>query len=77
MTWAPARKVGLKDRGLIHPGFKADLVVFNPETVKDKATFQNPHQYPQGIHYVLVNGEIVVQNGEHTGRLPGKVLRRN
>ena len=48
---------------------------FNPETVIDKATFQNPHQYPDGIIYVLVNGQLVIENGEHTGALPSKVLR--
>jgi N-acyl-D-amino-acid deacylase len=50
-------------------------VVFNPKTVMDKATYEDPHRYPQGIMYVLVNGEIVVDRGEHTGAIPGRVLR--
>jgi len=75
MTSLPAGKLGLQDRGLIREGFWADIVVFDPNTVMDKATYQDPHQYPQGIHYVIVNGQVVVERGNHTGRLPGKVLR--
>ena len=55
---------------------KADLVVFDADTVKDRATFENPHQYPAGIEYVLVNGSLVVEKGRHTGARPGKVLRK-
>ncbi len=77
MTSAPARRLGLWDRGLIRPGFKADIVIFNPETVIDKATFMEPHQYPEGIEYVIVNGTVVIDEGEHTGALPGRVLRRS
>jgi N-acyl-D-amino-acid deacylase len=55
----------------------ADIVIFNPETVIDKATYTQPHQFPEGISYVLVNGKIVVKNGLHTGAKPGKALFKN
>ena len=74
MTSMPAQKLGLFDRGLIREGFWADLVVFNPREVTDKATYKDPHQYPHGIEYVIVNGEIVIEKGRHTGNLPGRVL---
>jgi N-acyl-D-amino-acid deacylase len=77
MTGRPARKLQLKDRGLLRKGYQADIVVFDENQIADTATFDNPHQYPTGIHHVLVNGRRVISNGEHTGRLPGKVLRRN
>ena len=77
MTGAPAQRLGIRDRGLIRVGFKADLVVFDPATVKDMATFEEPHRYPSGIPYVIVNGVPVVDRGEHTGALPGRVLRRD
>jgi len=75
MTSLPAQKLGLRDRGMIREGTWADLVVFNPKTVIDKATYEDPHCYPQGIEYVLVNGEIVIEEREHTSALPGKALR--
>jgi N-acyl-D-amino-acid deacylase len=75
MTALPANRLGLSDRGLLLQNMRADIVIFNPDTVEDKATYDNPHQYPTGISHVIVNGEIVVENGEHTGALPGKVLR--
>jgi N-acyl-D-aspartate/D-glutamate deacylase len=77
MTSLPAQKFKLKKRGLIMEGFWADIAVINPYTVIDKATFKEPHQYPEGIEYVIVNGEIVVEKGEHTGVLAGKVLRHS
>lgn len=77
MTSLPAQKLGLQDRGLIKEGMYADIAVFNPETVRDNATFTDPHQYPDGVEYVIVNGTIVVEKGEHTGALPGKVLRKS
>ena len=77
MTGLPARKLKLKDRGLLKKGYLADIVVFDENQVADTATFENPHQYPKGIHHVLVNGQRVISDGEHTGRLPGKVLKRN
>ncbi|MGH7392591.1 MAG: N-acyl-D-amino-acid deacylase family protein [Candidatus Rokuibacteriota bacterium] len=75
MTGLPARRLGLKDRGVIRPGARADLVVFDPRGVADRATYQEPHRYAAGIDHVLVNGRFVVRDGEHTGSLPGKVLR--
>ncbi|MFQ5710376.1 MAG: amidohydrolase family protein [Candidatus Geothermarchaeales archaeon] len=75
MTSLPAQRLGLRDRGMIREGMWADLVVFDPETIGDEATYQNPHRYPRGIEYVFVNGVAVVERDEHTGALPGKVLR--
>ncbi|MFC1942454.1 amidohydrolase family protein [Chloroflexota bacterium] len=76
MTAAPARRIGLTDRGLIKEGLAADLVVFNPQTVIDNATFEEPKKYPTGIDYVLVNGAITVDSGKHTGKLNGRALIR-
>jgi N-acyl-D-amino-acid deacylase len=76
MTAIPARKLNLNDRGLLKKGYQADIVVFNEDQIADTATFDNPHQYPNGISYVLVNGQVVISNGEHTGRLPGRFLKR-
>ncbi len=75
MTSLPAQKLGLRDRGMLREGMWADVVAFDPKRVVDKATYEDPHRYPDGIEYVLVNGKIVVDKGEHTGALPGKVLR--
>ena len=76
MTSFPAQRLGLPDRGLLRDGFKADIVVFNPDTVKAPATKSNPKQYPVGIEYVIVNGHVVIDGGENTGALPGRGLRR-
>ncbi|MBW2369324.1 MAG: D-aminoacylase [Deltaproteobacteria bacterium] len=76
MTTMPAARLGLRDRGRIARGMKADLVVFDAATVLDKATFENPCQYSVGIKYVMVNGQLVVENEKHTGRKPGGMLRR-
>ena len=76
MTGAPAQKVGFKDRGFLREDYKADITVFNPDTVVDIATFTDPQRYPAGIPYVIVNGTIVVSEGEHTGELPGRALRK-
>ena len=76
MTSFPAQRLGLKDRGLIKDGYKADIVLFNPETVKAPATKENPKQYPIGIDYVIVNGKIVIDDGNNTGVTPGRALRR-
>ncbi len=76
MTFLNAEKIGIKDRGLLEPGMKADLAVFNPDTVIDKAEFGAPHQFPEGIEYVVVNGELVLENGNYTGVLPGRILRK-
>ncbi len=75
MTAMPAQRLGLKDRGILRDGMKADIVVFDPERVEARATFEDPKQYPEGIDYVLVNGQVVVDNGAHTGALPGRALR--
>ena len=76
MTSLPASILGLTDRGAIKPGQWADLVIFDPATVADKATFENPFQYPVGIDTVIVNGTVVLDEGKHTNARPGKVLRR-
>ena len=75
MTSMNAEKIGIEDRGRLQEGFWADITVFDPETVIDRATFEDPHQYPEGIPYVVVNGVVVLDDGEHTGALPGKVIR--
>jgi len=75
MTSMNAAKIGILDRGLIREGFRGDVTVFDPDTVIDRATFENPHQYPDGIPYVIVNGVLVLDGGNHTGELPGTVLR--
>lgn len=77
MTSFPAQKLGLHDRGLIKIGNWADLVIFNPDTIIDKATFLEPHQYPDGIDFVLVNGDITVEKREHLQKKAGKILRKN
>jgi len=77
MTSLPAHFLGIRDRGAIEEGMYADIVIFDPKTVIDRATFSNPHQYPEGIEYVIVNGTIVIRGEKHTGLLPGKVLRHN
>ncbi len=76
MTGAPAARLGLTDRGRLIDGFKADIVVFDPVTVRSLATYDEPRRYPAGIPYVLVNGSLVIDGGEHTGALPGRALRR-
>ena len=76
MTGGPAGILRLVDRGLLREGYRADVTVFNPATVLDRATYQDPHQYPSGISTVIVNGVIVVDGGRHTGALPGRVLHR-
>lgn len=76
MASLPAQKLGLKDRGLIREGMWADIVIFDPKTIKDKATYQEPRNTPDGIEYVIVNGVISVEKGEVTGKRGGKVLRR-
>lgn len=74
MTGLPARRLGLRDRGLIRVGAKADLVVFDAKRVADLATYDEPHRYPAGIEHVLVSGRFVIKDGQHTGSLPGRVL---
>jgi len=77
MTSFPAQRVGLKDRGFLKVGMAADVMMFDPDKVQDLATYDEPTQYPEGIPYVIVNGVIVKRDGEHTGALPGHVLRKS
>jgi N-acyl-D-amino-acid deacylase len=74
MTSLAAQILGFTDRGLLRPGLAADITLFDPATVQDKATFENPMQYPVGIPYVIVNGVVVIDHGLHTGARPGRVL---
>jgi N-acyl-D-amino-acid deacylase len=76
MTSLPAQVLRLSDRGLIKKGLYADIVIFDPERIRDTATYENPHQYPEGIQYVIVNGTIAALDGKSTGALAGKVLTR-
>ena len=75
MTGLPASNVGLKQRGLIREGYFADITIFNPETVIDRATFEEPNQYPVGINFVIVNGQVEVDSGQRTAAEAGRVLR--
>lgn len=75
MTSFAAEAAGLKDRGLLKPGFAADLVVFDPDTVEGVATFEKPNQYSRGMRYVAVNGVLVVDDGKLTGKTPGRAMR--
>jgi len=77
MSQMPADRIGLADRGRIREGAFADITVLDPETIIDVATFKNPHQLSVGVHYVLVNGVMVLQDGAMTGARPGRVLRSN
>ena len=78
MTGATARALKLKDRGLLKEGYRADVTIFDPADFRDRATYQDPHQYPTGARTsVIVNGALVVENAAHTGALPGRVLRRD
>ena len=76
MSGLPAERLGLSDRGRVAKGMKADLVLFYPGTIRDKATFSESYQYPVGIEYVFVNGQTVVTPEGHTGALPGQILRK-
>ncbi|MGC6479045.1 MAG: N-acyl-D-amino-acid deacylase family protein [Flavobacteriaceae bacterium] len=77
MTLFPAQTYGIKDRGRIKEGLKADLVIFDADQIKDKATFTDPHQYPEGILYVVINGKLAVDRGEFLNQFNGRVLRKN
>jgi N-acyl-D-amino-acid deacylase len=76
MTGRSAAIFGLADRGYLRAGLAADVVVFDPQAVIDRGTFDDPNRYPDGIHHVFVNGEAVVRDGQPTGARPGQVLRR-
>jgi dihydroorotase/N-acyl-D-amino-acid deacylase len=74
MTSFPAQRVGLPDRGLLRPGMKADIAIWDAATIADRATFEQPHQYAVGVHMVIVNGQVAFENGAMTPARPGKVL---
>lgn len=76
ITSLNAAKIGIRDRGLLREGLYADVTIFNPKTVIDKSEYTKPFQYPEGIEYVIVNGEVVLEKRGHTGRKPGKAIRR-
>jgi N-acyl-D-amino-acid deacylase len=76
MTGGSAAALRLVDRGLLREGYRADITIFDPHTIADRATYDNPHQYAAGISTVIVNGVVVIDTGEHTGELPGQVLHR-
>jgi N-acyl-D-amino-acid deacylase len=76
MTSLPARRMNLPERGELREGWAADLVIFDPETINDIATYDNPRQYPTGIEYVVVNGEVATEHGKQTGARSGRLLRR-
>ena len=75
LTSLPAGNLGIEWRGSLRPGYFADVVLFDPETITDHATYEDPHQYATGVVHVFVNGTQVLANGEHTGALPGTVVR--
>ena len=75
MTAFPAARLGLADRGLLRPGLMADIAVFDPATIEDRSTFADPHHYAVGMRHVLVNGQVTVSQGAHTGVRAGRVLR--
>ena len=75
LTSFPAQNLRLERRGLLEPGYFADVVVFDPDRIEDHATYDNPHQYATGVEHALVNGTFVLRDGEHTGALPGRVVR--
>lgn len=77
MTGLAANRLRLKDRGLIRKGYKADITIFNPDTIKDKSEFTDPHRYPEGIEHVIINGKIAAEQGKLTGIGAGKVLLKN
>ena len=75
LSGLPASNLKIRDRGLLKEGYYADVVVFDPATIQDHATFEEPHQYSTGVYHVFVNGEQVLKDGEHTGATPGRVVR--
>lgn len=77
MTSLPARQFQIERKGLLLPGYDADILIFDAEKVIDKATFESPYQYSEGFHYVLVNGKVVLDSGSHTGQRPGKTIRKS
>jgi N-acyl-D-amino-acid deacylase len=74
LTSLPAANLGLEGRGLLKPGHFADVVIFDPKTIADRATFEKPHQFAVGMKHVFVNGVQVLKDGEHTGAKPGRAV---
>jgi dihydroorotase/N-acyl-D-amino-acid deacylase len=74
MTGVTAARLKLLDRGLLRPGMKADVAIFDPAAVTDKATFEQPHQYAEGVVHVIVNGKLILKDGQMTAERPGRVL---
>jgi N-acyl-D-aspartate/D-glutamate deacylase len=77
ITSYPAQTFRIRNKGLLRKGMDADIVVFNPDTIIDRATYQDPHNFPDGIEYVIVNGVPVIEKGRHTGVTPGEIIRHN
>ncbi|MFN7117954.1 MAG: N-acyl-D-amino-acid deacylase family protein [Saprospiraceae bacterium] len=75
LTYLSAQKLKIQKRGLLKPGYYADIVIFNPQTIQDHATYENPHQYATGVEHVFVNGVQVLKNGGHTGAMPGRFVK--
>ena len=74
MTSMNADKIGIKDRGRLKEGASADVTIFDQDRVIDRATFEKPHQFPIGIEYVIINGQVTIDKGQHTGALAGRVI---
>lgn len=75
MTSLPSQNLRIRDRGKLEAGYYADIVVFDPETIQDHATFEEPHQLSTGVRYVFVNGVLTINEGQHTGAKAGRVVR--
>lgn len=76
MSYLPAKRLGINNRGLLKENYFADIVIFNPDEVQDNATYSDPKQYSSGFNKIIVNGKIVLDNGIHTEVFSGKVLKR-
>jgi N-acyl-D-amino-acid deacylase len=74
MTSLAAQQMGIRDRGIIREGMKADIIIFDPKTITDRSTFEQPHAYSEGVKYSIVNGKVVLDNGTHTGARPGRII---
>jgi N-acyl-D-aspartate/D-glutamate deacylase len=75
MTSQPAQRLRLSDRGLLRPGMAADITVFDPAAVRDRATYEDPLRYSEGIEYVIVNGKVVLDAGKMTSERPGRFMK--
>jgi N-acyl-D-aspartate/D-glutamate deacylase len=74
MSGATAQRLGIRDRGILREGYYADISIFDSENIRDLATFENPHQYAEGVEFVIVNGVLVLDDGEVTDARPGQIL---